>query len=162
MKELAGAQKRNFDAAHYKPALVDLPAPDFTFTTAAGGKITTSSLHGQTVVLDLWATWCGPCVSELGGFAKLRQAHPELRLLLAAMDSTVPEIEKEFQQNGLSSDDIVLVDDGNAAKFGLAGVPQTYVIDKNGRIRTVHYGALPDVVSFLESDLTVLGIAPTR
>ena len=162
MKELAGAQKRNFDAAHYKPALVDLPAPDFTFTTATGGKITTSSLHGQTVVLDLWATWCGPCVSELSGFAKLRQAHPELRLLLAAMDSTVPEIEKEFRQNGLSSDDIVLVDDGNAAKFGLGGVPQTYVIDKNGHIRTVHYGALPDVVSFMESDLTALGIAPTR
>jgi hypothetical protein len=84
-------------------------------------------------VLDLWATWCGPYVSELRGFAKLRQAHPELRLVLAAMDSTVPEIEKEFRQNGLSSDDIVLVDDGNAAKFGLGGVPQTYVIDRNGK-----------------------------
>jgi thiol-disulfide isomerase/thioredoxin len=162
LTELAGAQKRNFDAAHYKPALVDLPVPDFTFTIATGGKITTSSLHGQTVVLDLWATWCGPCVSELGGFAKLRQAHPELRLLLAAMDSTIPEIEKEFRQNGLSSEDIVLVDDPNAAKFGLGGVPQTFVIDKNGRIRIVHYGALPDVVSFMESDLIALGSAAIR
>ncbi|HEY6306841.1 MAG TPA: redoxin domain-containing protein [Candidatus Angelobacter sp.] len=159
LKELAGAQKRTFDAVHYKPALVDLPVPDFTFTTATGKQITASSLRGQPAVVDLWATWCGPCVSELSGFAKLRQAHPELRVLLAAMDSTVPEIEKELRQNGFSSEDIVLVDDPNAAKFGLGGVPQTYVIDKNDRIRVVHYGALPDVVLFIESDLTALGIA---
>lgn len=162
LKELAGAQKRNFDAVHYKPVLVDLPAPDFTFTTALGKEITASSLRGKTVVLDLWATWCGPCVSELSGFAKLRQAHPELKVLLAAMDSKVPEVERELRQYGFSSEDIVLIDDPNAAKFGLGEVPQTYVIDKNGRIRIVHYGALPDVVSFTESDLSALKSAVPR
>jgi peroxiredoxin len=162
MKELAGTRQRNFDAAHYKPVLVDLPAPDFTFTTATGKQITASSLRGQTVVLDLWATWCGACVSELSGFAKLRQAHSEVKVLLAATDSTIADIEKEFRRYGFSSEDIVLVDDPNAAKFGLNGVPQTYVIDKNGHIRIAHYGSLPDFVAFMESDLAALRNAADR
>jgi thiol-disulfide isomerase/thioredoxin len=162
LRELAGAQKRIFDAAHYKPALVDLAVPDFTFTTATGKQITASSLREQIVILDLWATWCGPCVWELSGFAKLKQAHPEVRVLLAAMDSTAPEIEKALRQNGFSPEDVVLADDTNATKFGLGGVPQTYLIDKNSRIRIVHYGALPDVVWFIESDLAALESATTR
>jgi hypothetical protein len=72
------------------------------------------------------------------------------------MDSTVPTIEKEFQAHGLSSEDIVLVDEDNAAKFGTNGVPQTYVIDKEGHIRVVHYGAVGDVPLFLDSDLAAV------
>jgi tetratricopeptide (TPR) repeat protein len=67
LSELAGARERNLHAEHYEPALVDLPLPDFTFTSATGEKITASSLRGKNVVLDIWSTWCGPCVSELGG-----------------------------------------------------------------------------------------------
>jgi thiol-disulfide isomerase/thioredoxin len=143
-------------------ALLSFPLGNAMGRSQADALADSKAVPGSEASEDLWATWCCPCVSELSGFAKLRQAHPELRLLLAAMDSTVSEIEKEFRRNGLSADDIVLVDDGNAAKFGLGGVPQTYVIDRNGLMRTVHYGALPDVVSFIESDLTALGIAPTR
>jgi thiol-disulfide isomerase/thioredoxin len=156
LKELAGAQKQSFDAARYEPALVDLPAPDFALTTVSGKQITTSSLRGQTVVLDVWATWCGPCVAELSGFAHMKRAHPEVKLLLAAMDSTVPEIENVSRRYGLAPEDIALIDDPNAAKLGLNGVPQTYLIDKTGRIRVLHSGELPDVVSFLESDLDAL------
>lgn len=156
LEELAGAQQADFDGAHYKPVLVNLLEPDFTFTTATGEKITAQSLRGQTVVLNLWSTWCGPCLSELTGFAELKRVHPELRVLLAAMDSTVPTIEKEFQAHGLSSEDIVLVDEDNAAKFGTNGVPQTYVIDKEGHIRVVHYGAVGDVPLFLDSDLAAV------
>lgn len=156
MKELAGARRKNFDAAHYKPGMVDLPVPGFSFTTSTQKQITASSLRGKTVVVDLWATWCGPCVSELGGFEKFRLQHPEITLLLVAINSTTSEIEKRFRAAGISTEEIVSADDANAAKFGANGVPQTYVIDKNGRIRFVHYGAIPDVVSYLNSDLALL------
>jgi thiol-disulfide isomerase/thioredoxin len=70
------------------------------------------------VVLDLWATWCGPCVSELTGLAKLGQAHPEVKMVLAAMNSTVVEIDKVLRRYGLSWDGIALIEHSNASKFG--------------------------------------------
>lgn len=155
LRELAGARKRNLDAEHYKPSLVDLPLPDFTFTTATGEKVTPSSLRGTNAVLDIWATWCGACVSELGGFAKFQQTHPEVSLLLVASDSTKQEIRKVFRSQGIS-EQVIVAADGDVERFGNNGVPQTYIVDENGRIRVLHYGALPDVVSYLEADLAAV------
>lgn len=159
LSELAGARKRNLHNEHYKPALVDLPLPDFTFTSATGEKITASSLRGKNVVLDIWSTWCGPCVSELGSFVKFQQVHPEVKVLLVARDSKVPEIRKLFRSQGIS-EQIILATDGDVAKFGANGVPQTYIVDENGRIRLLHYGGLPDVLSYLEADLSALKARP--
>jgi len=159
LSELAGARKRNLHAEHYEPALVDLPLPDFTFTSATGEKIAASALRGKNVVLDIWSTWCGPCVSELGGFVKFQQVHPEVKVLLVARDSKVPEIRKLFRSQGIS-EQIILATDGDVAKFGANGVPQTYIFDENGRIRLLHYGGLPDVLSYLEADLSALKARP--
>ena len=155
LSELSGARKRNLDAEHYKPALTNLPLPDFTFTSATGEKITASSLRGKNAILDIWSTWCAPCVSELGGFAKFQQMHPEVKVLLVARDSTVPEIRRVFRAQGISQE-IILANDGDVAKFGDNGVPQTYIVDENRHIRVLHYGGLPDVVSYLEADLAAL------
>src|SRR5580698_10011171 len=84
-------------------ALLSFPLGNAMGRSQADALADSKAIPGSEASEDLWATWCGPCVSELSGFAKLRQAHPELRLLLAPMDSTVPEIEKEFRQNGLSA-----------------------------------------------------------
>jgi thiol-disulfide isomerase/thioredoxin len=159
LSELTGARQRSFTTEQYKPSLVNLPLPDFTFTTAAGEKITPSSLRGKNAVLDIWATWCGACVSELGGFAEFHHAHPEVTLLLVSTDSKIPDIEKVFRSQGIS-EQIILATDGDVARFGANGVPQTYIVDENGYIRVLHYGALPDVVSYLEADFAAVRTAP--
>ncbi|MGA2647756.1 MAG: TlpA disulfide reductase family protein [Candidatus Sulfotelmatobacter sp.] len=141
------ARKRNLDAEHYKPTLVNLPLADFTFTTVTGEKIPSSLLRGKNTVLDIRSTWCGACVSELGGFAKFHQIHPEVKLLLVARDSAIPDIRKVFRSQGIS-EQIIVATHGYVEKFGDNGVPQTYVVDENGHIRILHYGALPDVVWF--------------
>jgi thiol-disulfide isomerase/thioredoxin len=127
--------------------------------SATGEKITASSLRGKNVVLDIWSTWYGPCVSELGGFVKFQQVHPEVKVLLVARDSKVPEIRKLFRSQGIS-EQIILATDGDVAKFGANGVQQTYIVDENGRIRLLHYGGLPDVLSYLEADLSALKARP--
>ncbi len=162
LSELEGARKRNLDAQHYKPSLVNLPLPDFTFTTSAGEKIPSSSLRGNKTVLDIWSTWCGACVSELGGFAKFHQSHPEVSLLLVASDSKIQQIMKVFRSQGIS-EQVIVAADGDVERFGNNGVPQTYIVDENGRIRVLHYGTLPDVVSYLEADLAAVKTgSPTR
>jgi hypothetical protein len=60
------------------------------------------SLRRKNAVSDIWATWCGCSVSELGSFARFQHLHPELKLLLVARDSTVPEIKKVFRAQGIS------------------------------------------------------------
>jgi thiol-disulfide isomerase/thioredoxin len=159
LSELAGASKRNLNAEHYEPTLVNLPLPDFTFTSATGEKITASSLRGKNVVLDIWSTWCGPCVSELGGFVKFLQLYPEVKVLLVARDSKVSEIRKLFRSQGIS-EQIIAATDGDMAKFRANGVPQTYLVDENGPIRLLHYGGLPDVLSYLDADLSALKARP--
>jgi hypothetical protein len=59
-------------------------------------------LRRKNAVSDIWATWCGCSVSELGSFARFQHLHPELKLLLVARDSTVPEIKKVFRAQGIS------------------------------------------------------------
>jgi thiol-disulfide isomerase/thioredoxin len=154
MQEFAGANHRN--AGHYRVALVDLPLPDFEFSDDVGKKIQSSSLRGQTTVLDLWSTWCAGCVSELAGFVEFQRAHPNVRLLLLAMNSTKPDIEKLFRSQDLPEGDVNLMNAYDSAKFGPNGVPQTYVIDESGHIRIVHYGSLPNVVAYLEADLNAI------
>jgi thiol-disulfide isomerase/thioredoxin len=159
LSELEGARERNLEAEHYKPSLVDLPLPDFTFTTVRGGKIPSLSLRGKNTVLDIWSTWCRPCVSELSGLAKFHQNHPEVELLLVARDSTVPQIKKVFRSQGIS-EPVIVAADGDVERFGNNGVPQTYLVDGNGHIRVLHYGTLPDVVSYLEADLAAVKTGP--
>jgi hypothetical protein len=89
---------------------------------------------------------------------KFQQVHPEVKVLVAR-DSRVPEIRKLFRSQGIS-EKIILATDGDVAKFGTNGVPQTNMVDENGRIRLLHYGGLPDVGSYLEADLSALKAHP--
>lgn len=157
LQELTGAQQKSFEDEHYTPTLVDMPLPDFTFDSQSGAKITPYSLRGKVVVLNLWATWCGPCLSELGGFDQLRQLHPEIVVLPVAESSSLADIKKVFESQGLKFDRIVTSDDQDMVKFGSNGVPQTYIVDGHGRIRIVHRGGLTNLVPHLEADIRALG-----
>jgi thiol-disulfide isomerase/thioredoxin len=97
-------------------------------------------LYFDRVAPGIWATWCGACVSELGGFAEFHQTHPEVELLLVASDSKIQEIRKVFRSHGIS-EAVIVAGDGDVERFGNNGVPQTYVVDENGHIRVLHYGA---------------------
>lgn len=158
LQELTAAQRHSFEEENYKPKLIDMPLPNFAFSSQGGAKVTPSSLHGKIIVLNLWATWCQPCISELGGFDKFRQLHPDIVVLPVAQMSNLADIKKVFQAQGLGFDEIFTSDDLDAAKFGSNSIPQTYVIDSSGRIRIAHYGGLSNVVLHLEADLTALGV----
>ena len=97
--------------------------------------------------------------SELGGFVKFQQVHPEVKVLLVARDSKVAEVRKLFRSQGIS-EQIILATDGDLAKFGANGVLQTYIVDENGRIRLLQYGGLPDVLAYLQADLSALKARP--
>jgi thiol-disulfide isomerase/thioredoxin len=80
------------------------------------------------VLLDLWSSWCEPCISELAGFEQISQAHPEVSVLLVATRSELSQVRKIVEEQGIHRSEI-FVDDSDSSAFGLSGVPQTYVID---------------------------------
>ena len=118
-------------------------APDFQLNTLDGQSVSLGDLKGKPVLLNFWATWCGPCRIEM---PFLQQIYDEWRgrglVLLAINISESPSQIAEFMQNqGLSFP--VLLDSGGeiAQKYNIQYIPSTFFIDKDGIIQDMKVGS---------------------
>jgi thiol-disulfide isomerase/thioredoxin len=135
------------------PAQTGRVAPDFTVsdgTTSAH----LASYRGRVVLLNFWATWCGPCVMEMPSLLELHHDQPNLAVLAISIDED-PDAYRNFLVR--RHVDLVTVRDPGqtAAKlFRTEMWPETYVIDRNGVIRRKFVGAQdwsnPEVRAFLK------------
>jgi peroxiredoxin len=120
------------------PAFPSFPAlaPDFTLKDYQGHDVSLSSLRGNVVLLNFWATWCKTCVVEMPSMEKL-VAHMKgkpFRLLAVSVDDDWPSV-RSFFSHGTSLD--VVLDTSRAVpkRYGTEKFPETYLIDKEGNIR---------------------------
>jgi thiol-disulfide isomerase/thioredoxin len=119
------------------------PAPAFSLTDITGQPLKLSDYLGKVVVLDFWATWCGPCRIEIPGFIELqkRYAAQGFTMIGISMDqSTEPVVDfyKEFQMNY----PVAVGNDRLGELYGgMDGLPTTFVIGRDGRIYAKHMGA---------------------
>ncbi len=137
---LAGASVTLPVAAGEK-IVVGQPAPDFTLTLIDGTKIRRDDLRGQVVVLNYWATWCGPCRQELpllDGYYDLQKQHG-LRVFAVATEDSVPVyyMKKLFSVMHMQPTRRIK---GPYEVIGNA-VPTNIVIGRDGRIRYAKAGA---------------------
>jgi len=109
--------------------------PDFTLPTLAGGSITLSNLKGKVVLINFWATWCGPCREEMPSLERLyRHFKYEDFTLLAVDIMENPETVKRFAKEYNLSFPILLDEKGDVAgKYAANAIPTTYIIDKRGK-----------------------------
>ena len=127
----------------------------FEFTTLKGEKFDNAAMRGRPVVLTFWADWCGPCAAEMPGFLEFQRRNPTVTVIAVAVMSeltNVQEIIRKRKWDALT----MAQSDVTGTGFGVTAVPQTYVIDRDGRLRFVHRGELPDVVAMLENELALL------
>jgi cytochrome c biogenesis protein CcmG, thiol:disulfide interchange protein DsbE len=127
-------------------------APDFSVTDLSGRKLTLADYRGKVVLLNFWATWCGPCRLEIPGFVDLQSKYRDQGLVVLgiSMDED-PAPVREFYQRYRMNYPVAMGDDALADHFGgIMGLPTTFVIQRDGHIYAKLMGA-EDVGTFEEA-----------
>ncbi len=119
------------------------PAPDFTLETPDGKNVSLSNYRGQAVMLNFWATWCGPCKIEMPWFVELQKEYgPQgLQILGVAMDdSSKEDIQKFAKDMGVNYTILIGREAVGQAYGGVDVLPTTFFIDRDGNIVTREFG----------------------
>ena len=133
-------------------------APDFTVETTDGETLSLGDLRGQVVVLNFWATWCGPCLKEIPHFSEFAEKNPDVKIIGVAVKSKPADVAALDKKMDISyplvitsSKDSILSDyEMNTAKTVF---PTTYVINAEGMIvgdpirQAINYKELEEVVA---------------
>ena len=125
-----------------KVATVGEPAPDFTLVDLQGKTWTLSDLKGQVVFVNFWATWCPPCREEMPSMERLFNLMPKDKFkMLAILNRDDPALARDFVKK-LGVTMPILNDQPNevGVKYGLTGLPETFIVDKQGILREKFIG----------------------
>jgi thiol-disulfide isomerase/thioredoxin len=131
--------------------------PGFDFVTEAGEKRTLADYAGRGIVLNFWATWCGPCVKEMPALDQLARAVADDHIAVLPLSSDragAAAVEAFYKEQGIRSLPVLLDPEGAAARaVGARGIPTTVILDGEGRERQRVEGAVdwskPDVMAAL-------------
>lgn len=126
-------------------------APDFTAELSDGTSITLSEQTDKVVLLNFWATWCGPCVEEMPAFEKLEQEYGEEVVILAVNSMEDKETVNQFiEENGYTFPIAYDVEGAIGEKYPTTGIPYTLVIGKDGIIKKIYLGAMDAETQYQE------------
>jgi cytochrome c biogenesis protein CcmG, thiol:disulfide interchange protein DsbE len=134
------------------PGNIDKPAPEFVVGDGAH-TVDLSKLRGRVVVLNLWATWCAPCIEELPSLLALQRRMPDLEIIAISRDEDPDAYRRFLVQHHVDlltiRDDSMKVD----KLYGTSLIPETYIIDRQGILRRKFISAQdwtsPAIVSYL-------------
>lgn len=117
-------------------------APDFTANLADGNTFTLSEQQGKVVLLNFWATWCGPCVREMPAFEKLHTEYGDDAVILAVncLEDT-DTVDAFITENGYSFPIAYDTDGSVNMRYPTQGIPYTLIIDGEGIIQKIYVGA---------------------
>lgn len=144
--------------ARFEPATQPQAVPTVPFYDGAGSARTLADYRGQPLIVNLWATWCAPCVQEMPALDRLVELVRAERIAVLALSSDragAPAVQRFFEAHGIRRLEI-LIDRGTAVTRALAarGLPTTVLFDRSGRERGRVVGVAEwdaaDTIAFLK------------
>src|SRR3989337_1712722 len=133
-----------FGTVNGKP-VIGSPAPNFELINLVGDRIRLSELRGTVVLINFWATWCGPCRLEMPAIQeRFERYHPELAILAVDFDEPADDVQKFVDELGLTFE--VLLDPGAKVQdlYRVRGYPTTYLVDRVGIVQVHHIGLMTE------------------
>ena len=119
--------------------------PDFTAETVDGNTFNLSDQKGKVVLLNFWATWCGPCVGEMPAFERLYNEYGEKVSILAVnCEEDKNTVSQFISDSGYTFPVAYDVDGDISTQYSTSGIPYTLVIGKDGLIKKIFLGADSD------------------
>ncbi len=138
-------------AASLKPEPERKPAPEFSLKDADGKLVRLSDLRGKVVLLDFWATWCGPCKIEIPWFMEMQKKYQQqgLEVVGVSLDEKGWDVVKPFLVEMGVNYRVVIGNDALAQAYGkldpslspdLDALPTTFILDRTGKVAAFHEG----------------------
>lgn len=129
-------------AASLASATVGRLAPNFTLKSARGKNLKLSEFRGKVVLLNFWATWCGPCRKEIPELNKLQKKYKPAGFTVLGVNIDRERNAAKALARKLRTQFPILFDSNKivSRRYQVDAMPKTVIIDRNGQIRFVHRG----------------------
>jgi peroxiredoxin len=121
------------------------PAPDFSLPDQAGAEVSLDDFSGQVVLLNFWASWCGPCREEMPLLVELHQRYESLGFTLLGVNVEEDSAAADAFLNSVPVSFPILYDRKNQVSklYDVIAMPSTVLIGRDGQVRYIHHGYEP-------------------
>ncbi len=122
-------------------------APDFTLRTLSGPNVRLQELRGKVVLINFWATWCGPCQQEMPKLNALYEKYHAAGFVLLGVnvDEDVKHASEVATRLGLKFPVLLDTEKAISTLYDLSTMPSTVIVDRDGKVRYLHRGYLSGV-----------------
>lgn len=128
---------------HWQAGQVSLPA--MVLHDLAGQPVALAAGQGSPVVVNLWASWCGPCIREMPVLAAAQRAHPQVRFLFVNQGENAETVQEFLRVHAPGLQGVLLDEPARTAEaMGVQAYPSTLFFDREGQLRELHLGELTD------------------
>ncbi|MEK5476272.1 redoxin domain-containing protein [Paenibacillus sp. FSL R5-0407] len=132
---VVSTSQKNEDKASTERLSIGATAPDFQATNTLGEKVTLSDFRGKSVVINFWASWCGPCVNEMPLINRVFQdSDSDVVTLFVNVGESKGTVNEFLTQHQFDFPVIIDVTGKISGMYAVTGLPVTYILEKEGNI----------------------------
>ncbi|MBS0197776.1 MAG: TlpA family protein disulfide reductase [Planctomycetes bacterium] len=143
-----------------REAWMGKPAPAFTTKTVDDKNFALADLKGKVVLLDFWATWCGPCMQAIPSIQRLSEQFKDQPVAIVGMNrdkaGDESKVKRTIERKQLTFTQAMDTDGAIAKTFKISAIPAMILIDKQGVVRQIHVGYSPDEEKTLTQEIEAL------
>ena len=124
----------------------DIPdkAPGFSLRSLDGNPLDLSEMRGRMVVINFWATWCGPCKTEVPDFSRFADANPDVTVIGLAVDSGSESAVRRTAEDWGIRYPVAMADSALQQRYDITTLPTTVVIGPDGQVRDITVGTMSE------------------